>query len=493
MQNVRTFAGTLALLALVTLQACSPATGGGDAAQVIPKVIDDAATALGGRDRLLLLKSVISEGGGTNGNLGQDLTPEATGQTFTVSGYRRVHSFTANAMRIEQTRTPNFPFFQGQAAQKQLIGVDGDVGYNISPLGVAFRVSEVVTRQRRVDLFHHPIAIVRAALEPGAEVGNVRSDGSETLVDVKTSTGVTLVLAVDATTHLPTRVMSKSDDTNLGDVVLETAFSDYKDSNGVKVPTHVVTKTDRWVTADLRMTAVEVDGVTGDMAAPDDAVNSRPAATSPEPVVDDQELAPGVWVMAGQSHHSVLVELADQLVLIEAPQNDGRTLAVIKRARELRPNKPLTKVIATHHHFDHSGGIRAAVSEGLAVVTHGGNAAFFQDIIKRPHTLNPDALARQPRSLTVETVDDRLELKDATRTVQLFHIDGSPHSSTMLMAYLPAEKLLIEADAFNPNSPAPFAANLLENVQRRNLAIDRIVPLHGVVVPFDDLKKAVAR
>ena len=89
------------------LAGCSPATGGGNASAVV----DQAAAALGGRDRLLTVRSVIAEGAGTNGNLGQDVTPEATGQTFAISDYRRVHSFSANALRIEQTRTPNFPYF----------------------------------------------------------------------------------------------------------------------------------------------------------------------------------------------------------------------------------------------------------------------------------------------------------------------------------------------------------------------------------------------
>ena len=54
-------------------------------------------------------------------------------------------------------------------------------------------------------------------------------------------------------------------------------------------------------------------------------------------MVTAEELAPGVWFLAGQSHHSVVVEFADHLTLIEAPQNDTRTLAVIAKARELRP------------------------------------------------------------------------------------------------------------------------------------------------------------
>src|SRR5437667_328958 len=40
------------------------------------QIINDAAAALGGRDKILAVKSLVIEGEGTNGNLGQDMTPE---------------------------------------------------------------------------------------------------------------------------------------------------------------------------------------------------------------------------------------------------------------------------------------------------------------------------------------------------------------------------------------------------------------------------------
>src|SRR5262245_24010456 len=84
------------------------------------QIVDDAATALGGRDRLLALKTLIIEGEGTNGNLGQDMTPEATGQAFALKGYKRTIDVAGGRVRIEQTRTPNFSYFQGQQPQTQV-------------------------------------------------------------------------------------------------------------------------------------------------------------------------------------------------------------------------------------------------------------------------------------------------------------------------------------------------------------------------------------
>jgi hypothetical protein len=92
----------------------------------------------------------------------------------------------------------------------------------------------------------------------------------------------------------------------------------------------------------------------------------------------------------------------------------------------------------------------------------------------------------------METVDDEMVLKDRTMTVNLYHIIGSAHADTLLMAYFPRERLLVEADVFSPGGAvAPYAANLMENIRKRNLRIDRIVPIHGTIAPYGELVKAV--
>jgi len=189
----------------------------------------------------------------------------------------------------------------------------------------------------------------------------------------------------------------------------------------------------------------------------------------------------------------VLAEFGDHLVLIEAQQNDTRALAVIAKARELRPGKPLTQVINTHHHFDHSGGLRAAVSEGLAVITQALNVAFYKDAMTRAHTIVPDALAKRPKPLTIDAVDEEKTLQDSAMTITLYRIDGSPHADTLLMAYFPKQRILVEADVFSPAAAVqPYAANLIENIKKHNLQVDRIVPIHGTVVPFSELVKTQA-
>ena len=172
-----------------------------------------------------------------------------------------------------------------------------------------------------------------------------------------------------------------------------------------------------------------------DLAAPE-AVASA-AVPQPTATVTVEELGKCLWYLTGQSHHSVLVEFSDHTELIEVPQNETRTLAVIAKAHLLRPDKPLTKVVVTHHHFDHTGGIRAATSEGLIFVTHERNQELFEDLLQRRHSIVPDALANNPRPPQIETVGDAAVVKDAMKAMEIFHVDDSEimHSESDLPAF----------------------------------------------------------
>jgi len=86
-------------------------------------------------------------------------------------------------------------------------------------------------------------------------------------------------------------------------------------------------------------------------------------------------------------------------------------------------------------------------------------------------------------------------MSDAMRTLVIQRIRDSVHNDTFLMVYLPKERLLIEADAYTPAAPGaappananPLNVNLIENIKRMNLRVDKILPLHGRVVPVSDL------
>ena len=104
-----------------------------------------------------------------------------------MTGYKHAIDLTAARALLEQTRTPTTPNFAGQAPAKQVQGIDGDVAFNVAANGNRNRIAnEVTTRARRANIDHHPLTILRAALDPAARITNVRTQGNETLVDVTT-------------------------------------------------------------------------------------------------------------------------------------------------------------------------------------------------------------------------------------------------------------------------------------------------------------------
>jgi glyoxylase-like metal-dependent hydrolase (beta-lactamase superfamily II) len=469
----------LPLLAAALLAACSQATPE-------QQIVNDAAAALGGAERIQAVKTLVIEGEATLYNLGQDVTPDGHGQTFTARGYRRAIDVAGGRARTEMTRVPNFTYFQGPQAQKLVNGVDGATAYNVGPTGAVTRAPGAVATDRNAEIVRHPITAVRAALDPMATLSNAHSMDNQSMVEVTTPGGVSFMLAIDPTTKRPTQVVTRLDNTNLGDVAVATAFADYQDVGGVQLPASLTTRVDDFVTEEVKVATQAIDADAGDLAAPAEATK---AAGPPPPNVAVEPLAPGIWYLVGGSHHSVLVEFADHMTLIEAPQNDARSLAVITRAREVNLKKPLTELVNSHHHFDHSGGIRAAIAEGLTVITHQGNVALFENMAKRPHTIVLDALAKSPKPAMIRGIGQDTTLSDATMTVQLLPYSG-PHSETMLVAYFPRERMLVEADVYNPGGQVfMFAGHFLEELKKRNLRIDRIVPLHAKPAPWAQFVK----
>ncbi len=149
-------------------------------------------------------------------------------------------------------------------------------------------------------------------------------------------------------------------------------------------------------------------------------------------------------------------------------------------------------MVNSHTHFDHASGLRPFVAEGATVITHEVNKPFLERVFSLPHTLNPDALARSKKTARIETMTDKKVLTDGNHVIELHQQQGTAHHPGIIFAYLPKQKILFEGDGYNANVPAnnptpnpvgPYTMNLLENIRRLNLEIDRIISIH---MPPDD-------
>ena len=208
-----------------------------------------------------------------------------------------------------------------------------------------------------------------------------------------------------------------------------------------------------------------------------------PAAAGTE--AKSEKLGEGVFLITG-GYAAIAVDFKDHITIIESGQSEARGLALIEEAKRQIPNKPVKYVVNTHSHIDHSSGLRAAVSEGATILTHQLNKAYLEKTLTIPHTLGPDKAQQNGKKPIVEAMGEKRVLTDGTHTVELYHLQGFGHHDGMLIAYLPKEKVLLEADGYNPqpltatapNPPSPYTVSLVDNIRRLKLDVQRIVPVH---------------
>jgi glyoxylase-like metal-dependent hydrolase (beta-lactamase superfamily II) len=452
-------------------------------AQDAGAALDAAAKAIGGD-----LKTIQYSGSGANFSLGQSVRPDAPWPRVTVKSYTATIDYETPAMRQELTR------LVGENEQRQVLVVSGNYAWNMAGDTATPAPAAVGDRLRQIWLTPH--GFLRAARASGATVTPETSGGRKLTRIAFTAHGKYKMSGLVNDQNLVETVETWADNPVLGDMRIETSFSDYRDFGGIRFPARIVQSQGGFPTLDLTVSAVQPNAA----AAVQVPANVQQAA-APAVKVEAQKLADGVWYIVGGSHHSVAVEFKDYVVVIEAPQNEERSTAVIAEVKKTIPGKPIGYVVNTHHHFDHAGGLRTYVAEGSTVVTHQMNRAFYERTFAAPKTISPDKLSQSKRAAAFETVTDRKVLTDGVRTLEILHLQGNAHNDGLIVAYLPREKILIEADAFTPTAPnaplpatpSPFAINLYENIQRLKVEVVSIAPLHGRVVPLTDLAAAIGK
>jgi len=452
-------------------------------------VLQEADRAMGGAQ----LKTLRYAGSGTGATFGQAYQPGMAWPRINVTAFSRVLDYENGALREDSVRTRAEPNgggalpLMGAGEQRASGFLRGTYAWNLS--GTAAAAAPLAVDGRIHDLWTTPHGVIKAALKNKA---SARSEGGKRVVSFA-EPGRFRAAAWIGADGLVERVESVQPNPVLGDTPTVTLYSGYRDYGGVKFPTRIQQSQGGFPVLDLEVKEVQANAAAGiDIPAPVQSFAERVAA---------EKAADGVWFLAGSSHNSVLIEMADHAILVESPLYDGRASAVLAEARRLLPGKPVRWAVNSHHHFDHSGGLRTAAAAGATLVTSEQARPWFERVLATPNSINPDALAKSGRKAQVTGVNGRRSLGDASRPVEVFLIEDSVHARGFMMVWLPRERLLIEADAYTPappNTPPPAQpnanhVNLVANIERLKLNPERILPLHGRVVALSELHTAVGR
>ncbi|NML47968.1 MBL fold metallo-hydrolase [Ramlibacter sp. G-1-2-2] len=450
-------------------------------------ILQQADATMGGAQ----LRTLRYAGSGTGATYGQAYLPGGDWPRITIPSYTRWVDYGNAALREDSVRTRAEPTGGGAlpplgtGEQRTSAWLRGEQAWNVANNQPA--PAPVALDARIHDLWTTPHGAVKAALRRPA---TLRDEGGASVVEFEEPGRFKAKLWI--TDGLVQRIDSVVPNPVTGDTAVTTFYSGWRDWAGVRFPSRIQQRQGGGEVLDLAITEVQ--------ANPPLAIEVPPGMNFADRV-EVQKVADGVWFLGGGSHNSVLVEFADHLLLVESPLYDGRAQAVLAAAKQLAPGKEVRYVLDSHHHFDHAGGLRAAAAAGATLVVHEQARPWFERAFAQANTVHPDALGQSGRRANFTGVAGQRTFSDGQRTLQVFTIEGSPHAQAFMMAWLPRERLLVEADAWTPgppNAPPParpnvLNVNLVENIERLKLDVDRILPLHGRVASYAELRAAAGR
>jgi glyoxylase-like metal-dependent hydrolase (beta-lactamase superfamily II) len=498
--------------------------------------VDRAVQALGGADALGSVKTAATKGTVRQWEPEQSMAAGGEMRLACDSTFEAVTDVGARSTRIDWIRNFAYPaprtFRYSEVVTPEagyVAGIDssGRTKQSMESNPPAHSMSGLrLTAAQRELLRASPLLLLDMHKNPdrlsaGGDVmsGNV----SYPAVDYRLG-GQKFTVLFDRTSALPVRIRTLDYDNIWGDVTFDVALSDWQVVDGVRMPTTRTYELNGRKVAEVNMTETKVNApAAAERFAIPDAFRTgapRPAATdrvpyqwvirrqfigtyldSDAPSYDTRgssglrfvELSPGVQHVTGGSHHSLLVEMRDHLIVFDAPVSDGHSKWVLDTAKTKYPGKPVKYLVLTHHHMDHAGGLRAYAAQGATIVAGRGTAAHYRRVLAAPFTRNPDLPSRDLRHTPIVEVTDKHVLSDGAREVHVYAIEPNPHADGLLIGYLPETRLGFVTDIWSPGAGPmpdkldPALAALVAGVKRAGIAPARFAGGHGSVGDYAPL------
>ena len=347
--------------------------------------------------------------------------------------------------------------------------------------------------------------------------------GNQTLPAVAVTNGPNkFIIMFDRASKLPAVVRTRDEDNIWGDSNYDMILSDWKAVAGVKFAYSRSFKLNDLEIQRMTYTDIEVNPTLAPATfAVPDAVKTaaKPAATTNVPYqwvmrrlflgrfTDSDaiyfppgssfklvELGPNVQMVQGGGANNLIVNMKDGLVVVDAPTDEGQSKWVIDAAKAKYPGKPIKTLILTHHHMDHTGGMRAFAAEGATVIVPTPDKAYFENVIKTPHALEPDAEQKAMKPANVQDVKDALSLKDDTVEINVYNIPN-PHVDGMFIVHVVKDNIVWVTDLVSPRGPVgrnPGTVAVGDALRAHNITGATIAGGHGTTTKQADIAPALA-
>jgi glyoxylase-like metal-dependent hydrolase (beta-lactamase superfamily II) len=456
-------------------------------AQSPDELVEQAVAAQGGADALRAFKTAVIKGDAKHWEPGQSYAAGGEARFLGDSTFTMTADGVNRMVRIDWDRDMKFPAVERVKYSEVITPsygvVTNDKGSQpMSGIRLASHLRELARQT--------PALLLRAMENPqGLLAIEDQKLGDRSLPAVAyTAGGARYIILFDRTTRLPAAVRTRDDDHIYGDSNFDMILADWKDVGGIKVA-HSLSfrlndmEVQRLMYKDIAANptiAPETFAVSDDVKA-----KAKAAATSDVPYqwvlrrmfmgrfLDSDavlhaaggglklsELSANVQQVVGGSANNLIVAMKDGIVVFDAPVSDLQSRWVIDAAKAKYPGKPIKTLVLTHHHMDHTGGMRAYVAEGATVIVPAPTKAYFEQVARAAHTVAPDMLARQAKPAQIVEVKDTMSLKDDMIEINLHNIPN-PHVDGMIIGHVATDNIVWVTDIWSPGRDAARTPGVL--------------------------------
>ncbi|WP_164928859.1 MBL fold metallo-hydrolase [Gloeobacter violaceus] len=493
-------AGSLAAVAAVAQQVNSTASE--QSLRRARAVLDAGIEALGGPQVLEKSRRITLKEVGHSLNAYQSANPEPP---YSKTAYEEVTVIDYKDGRLFNEQKSAFP---GIVVWNRTI-IDGQNGYNLDMRAkTAVAIADPSIAANRAIVRKLPHLLLREARNRVDTLRWVGEDDfggkKQQVITYARDDGRQLALYFDAQTRLLTKSDFLYTDPAVGDSRSEFVYPGYREVEGVKVPTGR-----SFYNAGEPIQTTEYTQVQFGQAVSDAQV-AIPANfnKAPAPTPDGEkltQLGDGVYLLenAALNYNTLFVAFEEYVLVVDAPEPlpySAHTSRVIERIKKTVPGKPIQYLVLTHHHADHTGGVRTYIAEGTTVVTTPGNRGAIEKLMAGRYTIAPDEFARKPQPLKLETIEGKKRVfRDGKRIVEFYDIGPNPHAQEMVVAWLPKEKILFQADLINVNAggtvpPAQEATiSLAQRLAQLGITPERIACVHGRTITAQELRASLVQ
>jgi len=481
-----------------------------------------AVEAQGGVDALRAVKFVMQKAEVKHWEPGQSHSVNGEARFLGDSTYTLTADPVNRIIRYDWERDMKFPAVERVKYTEILHPTYGVV---IDEKGTATPMSGIRLAAQNREARRGTSQLILRALESPESVSPIADQtvGNQTLPAVQYKDGPnTYIIVFDRATKLPLSVRTRDQDNIYGDSNYNMILSDWKAVGNIKAA-H---------TRSYTLNGMEVQRITikeytlnptiapAAFAIPD-AVKAaaKPPATGNVPYqwvlrriflnrfTDSDaiyfppggsfklvELSPNVQMVQGGGANNLIVNQRDGLVVVDAPTDEGQSIEVIKLAKAKYPGKPIKTLVLTHHHMDHTGGMRTFVAEGATVIVPTPDKIYFERAIRASHATFPDAQQRAQRQANVQDVKDTMSLKDDTAEINLINIPN-PHVDGMLLVHVVKDNIVWVTDLVSPRGTIgrnPGTVAVGDALRKHNITNATLAGGHGATAKQADIGPALA-